>query len=530
MNFWLVMLITSLSPLLIQQRILAGQIGRHDLLTFAQLATPLPSDPLNPNVSRYSWERHHRVIADALMQVERSEINRLEIELPPRHGKSELSVRQFVPWFIGKNPTKSIIVVTHTDTLAKEHGRDVRDYFQGPAFKLVFGDDPQAQLRDNSLAADRLQTVGGGVMTFSGKAGLGAGLGGDIIIADDFFKNSEEAQSIVERENAWRTFISDCQSRLNNQNCPVVMIGSRRHEDDVQGRLFDPTSLHYDPREAAKWKRIRIPALSEGEGEGDPLGREKDEAIWPERFGADFYIAKRNHASEIVRIDFQTQDQCNPTPAEGNYFKKTWVATYRPEELPGKLRYYAASDHAYRKGQNNDRNCLLVVGVDPSDTIWVMPSTWWQKSTTDVMVEKMIDLMQLHQTFTWWAARDAISGSVGPFLKKRMTERQCYRHVDDDIREDKDLERRAQSIRSRMAMGMVRFPLHAPWWGEAEKELLAFPNGKHDDFVAALAMLGTGLDKMLKADGGKPKDIPNQGTYAWHTYGQQPKDEVKGWA
>ena len=524
------MLITELKDAEIENRLVFGRLAKLDLLAFAQLNTPQPQDAMNPNLSRFQWERHHRVIADALARIESGEIDRLEIELPPRHGKSELSVRQFVSWYVGRNPTKSVIVVTHTDTLAKEHGRDVRDYWQGPGFALTFGDNPKAALRDNSMASDRLQTVAGGVVTFTGRGGLGAGVGADLMIFDDFFKNSQEAESVTVRDEAWRTYISDCQSRLNNERCPVIIIGSRRHEDDVQGRLFDPTNIHYDATEAARWTRIRIPALSEGEG--DPLGREPDEAIWPAKFGKDFYIAKRNHASEIVRIDFQTQDQCNPTAAEGNYFKKTWVSKYRADELPANLRFYAASDHAYRKGQRNDRNCLLIVGVDASGVIWVLPATWWERSDTSVMVEKMIDLMEQFQTFTWWAARDAISGSLKPFIAKRMAERRVYRELNDDIREDKDLERRAQSIRNRMAMGMVRFPLYAPWWGEAEKELLAFPNGKHDDLVAALAMLGMGLDRLIKADDPRVEDtMPVKGSWAWHQGGKSnaPWEENSRW-
>jgi predicted phage terminase large subunit-like protein len=146
------------------------------------------------------------------------------------------------------------------------------------------------------------------------------------------------------------------------------------------------------------------------------------------------------------------------------------------------------------------------------------------------MTEKMIDLMAAYQTQTWWAARDAISGSIKPFLMKRMKERQVYRHVDDDIREDKDLVRRSQSIRSRMSMGMVRWPKFAPWWPQAQTELLQFPNGKNDDLVAALAMLGMGMDRMITADANKPKDLPKPGTYAWHTYGQDKSEPVKGWA
>ena len=523
----------NLSTELLQERYYFAQIARNNLLAFAQFTSPEPSDFLNPRKSRFTVKPHQQHLAFYLDQIRRGEINRLEIELPARHGKSELAVRKFVPWVSGNNPEKSGIVVTHTDQLAREHGRDCRDIFRMGAYKLVFG-KPACALREDTQANDLLKLQGGGVLTFSGRGGLGAGVGADWMIFDDFFKNSEEAQSQLVRDNAWHTFISDCQSRLNTDSAPVVLIGTRRHEDDVQGRLFDPNNEHYDEREARRWVRIRLPALAEA---NDPLGREVDEALWPEKYGAPYYLGRRNHKSDIVRMDHQTQDQCNPTPAEGDYFKKKWIVPYELTELPKKLRIYVSSDHAYRKGQKNDKQCLLVVGVDAADVIWILPDTWWERAATDTLVEAMIGIMENRQPSVWWAARDAISGSIGPFLHKRMRERNVFAWVNDEIREDKDLERRAQSIRNRMAMGMVRFPAFAPWFGEAEKELTTFPNAGHDDFVAALAMLGMGMNTIQgAAHDYQSNTMPKPGTMAW-ARGENKRNEAerkvaeatKGW-
>ncbi len=522
---------------ILQERALAGRLAYHDLLAFAQLNTPHPFDRLNPRKSRYEWLPHHRLIANRLQDLEAGRIKALEIEMPPRYSKSELAVRNFVSWHAGRHPEHDLLVVTATADLATEHGRDVRDYMRGPGYKLAFGHRPESRLRDDSQAAARLQLEGGGKIHFFGRGQIPAGVGGMGIVFDDFFKNAEDAYSLVTRDSAWRNYVADCLSRLNNAEAWRLLIGSRKHEDDVQGRQFDPLNFHYDERSAKTFVRIRIPALSEG-ADVDPLGRAQGESCWPTRFPKEFYEAKKNHKSDVVRIDFQTQDQCNPTPTEGEYFKKKWLVIYRPEELPNDLRIYAASDHAYRKDQANDRQCLLVVGVDASGTIWLLPDTWWERADTGEMVEAMINLIASRQPVCWWAARDAISGSVGPFLNKRMKERNVFGWVNDDLREDKDLQRRAQSIRNRMAMGMIRFPVFAPWWAQAEKELMTFPNGKHDDLIAALAMLGMGLDQMHGADGPwKPsRNFPKPQTMAW-VKGEQERTaaeeaaakENKGW-
>jgi hypothetical protein len=525
----------SLSTAELQNRLDFGRLAYRDLVAFCWLSMPAPGQLVGMQQSRYSVKPHHRYTADALQRVESGLTERLEIELPTRMGKSEIAVRRFVPWFCGHHPERHIIVTCHTDQLATEHGRDCREIFRSPAYQLTFGDRRETELREDTQAADRLQLRGGGVVTFTGRSGLGAGVGADLLVVDDLFKNTEEAESPTVRDAVWRFLFADCFSRLNTDHSPVVMIGTRRNEDDPQGRLFDRTNPNYDEREAARWTRIRLPALAE---ENDPLGRAPNEALWAEKFSAEHYLARRNHKSDLVRIDHQTQDQCNPTPAEGYYFKQRWLTTYLPAELPKHLRIYAASDHAYRKEQRNDSNCLLVVGIDPTDTIWVLPESFWQRCETDVLVDEMLKIMSTMKPATWFAARDAISGSIGPFLKKRQLETKTYTFVDDDLREDKDLMRRAQSIRGRMAMGCVRWPSRWAQWGEAEKQLITFPNGKHDDLVAALAVLGMGLDKMIKANTpyAPTTGLPKTGTLAWvkqQSRRAQIEDEtskeIKGW-
>ena len=514
---------------IVEARIYAGQLAQEDLIQFARLNQPDHADRLNPFRSAYLWGPHHFLIARHLEEVICGTTRRLELELPPRHAKSELAIRQFSAWMAGRCPERSGIVLTHTDELAQNHGRDVRDYMQGAGYKTTFGHKPESALRTDSRANDRLQTVAGGTITFSGSSGLGAGVGGDWLLVDDLFKNSDEAASETTRNAKWRAYNVDCKSRLNDQDSPIVMIGSRRNEDDVQGRIFDPTNSHYDAQEAARWVRIRLPALSEGP-DVDPLGRPIDAPLWPERFDQAFFFEKRNSASDIIRDDFQTQYQCRPRPEEGTWFKKKWLKTYRTADLPKHLRIYVASDHAYRMKDKNDATCLLVVGMDATGAVYVLADTFWKKCETDVMVDAMFTIARRHKVAMWWAARDAISGSLEPFIRRRMQDERCYFPLDDSIAESRDLVARSSSIRGMMARGEVYWPYDWPQWSQAEQQLLSFP-AAHDDLVAALAMLGMGLERMVKAEGPKQKDLPVEGSFEWHCFGQENKDAKSGiWA
>ena len=125
----LIMAWANLDATVLHERLLTGQLSRNDFVVFSRFTSPEPSDYLNPRKSRFVVKKHHAYIAQQLTRIRTGEINRLEIELPPRHGKSELSVRKFVPWYTGWFPDRSVIVVTHTDDLARDHGRDVRGYY-----------------------------------------------------------------------------------------------------------------------------------------------------------------------------------------------------------------------------------------------------------------------------------------------------------------------------------------------------------------------------------------------------------------
>ena len=65
-------------------------------------------------------------------------------------------------------------------------------------------------------------------------------------------------------------------------------------------------------------------------------------------------------------------------------------------------------------------------------------------------------------------------------------------------------------------MGMVRFPTHAHWCERARQECLKFPQSRHDDFVDALAHIGLGLDRIVRAPQMQERTSgPVIGTMGW---------------
>ena len=87
--------------------------ARDDFLKFTKFTMPDPDDYDNVELSLFKDAKHHRALAKVLEKVEKGHIPRLIVCMPPRHGKSELISRRFIPWLVGKDPYRSVIFATY---------------------------------------------------------------------------------------------------------------------------------------------------------------------------------------------------------------------------------------------------------------------------------------------------------------------------------------------------------------------------------------------------------------------------------
>lgn len=327
------------------------------------------------------------------------------------------------------------------------------------------------------------------------------------LIVDDIIKSYEEARSKSHRDRAWDWFTKVAMTRRMGPKS-VIITFTRWHEDDIIGRLTDPNNEHFSHALARKIKIIDLPAVA---GPDDPLGRREGEALWPERYDLDFLEEQR----ALDPLGFEALYQQRPSVADGVLFRREHVRFYDPADLPDNLRIYCASDHAVTTNQRSDSTVLLKVGVDKQNNIYLL-DCWWRKARTPEVVEAMLEMARAGEPpLVWWAEKGHITQSIGPFLRKRMEETGTFINV-VDVTPVADKEQRAQSIAARLAMGYVHFPRDKPWVSQAVEQMMAFPNGKHDDFVDTLAWIGLGLRNMVP--GGPPRTArkpPRFGTLNW---------------
>lgn len=472
-------------------------------MTYAS-SIEVPGAPLRENDDdceeftpvKAAFGAHHLLWLECLQKVEDGEIMRLMGLMPPGSAKSTYTSVVLPTHFMGRYPRSSVIVASYGSDLPRKFGRRARSIVKQPVYKRVFS----TSLAAESTAADEWALDNGSEWM---AAGILTGITGnrvDLVIWDDLIKGREQADSDVIRDKTWDAYFDDLLTR-KKPHAREVGITTRWHEDDPAGRIlpvkYNGESGWIKCRDGNMWYVLCLPA--ECERNDDPLGRKIGEYIWPEWFPpGHFEPFKRNART------WNALFQQRPAPESGDFFRSEWLRPYEKAPPRDTLRIYGASDYAVTKDGGN-YTVHIVVGVDTFNNIYVL-DLWRKQASPDVWIEAFCDLVERYRPMGWAEESGQIKSGVGPFLHKRLMERQLYIvRAPFPSRVDKAI--RAQSIRGRMAMAGLYVPAHAPWLPDFKSELMVFPNGNNDDQVDALSLIGQVLDKMIPGDANKKEPV-----------------------
>lgn len=263
----------------------------------------------------------------------------------------------------------------------------------------------------------------------------------------------------------------------------LVSHNTRWHEDDLAGRILEDAK-----RTGRTWRVISLPAVAEAD---DLLGRQPGEYLWDDAYG--YGQTLRDAEREQTPRNWSALFQQRPAPETGDYFKEEWLRPYVTAPDLGTLTVYGGSDFAVT-ADGGDYTVHAVVGIDPEHKPWLL-DLWRGQTASDKWVDVWCDLSKQWKPNGWAFEQGQIKSGVGPFLKQRARERNCWTDMRDfPTRGDKAV--RAQSMRGRMAMLGLGVPIGKPWYPALRAELLSFPAGKHDDQVDALGLVGQLLDIM----------------------------------
>jgi predicted phage terminase large subunit-like protein len=407
--------------------------------------------------------------------------------LPPGSAKSTYATVVSPTWAMGRWPGFKVIGASYGSDLMRKFGRRMRSIVKQQAFTALFG----TVLSSESAAADEWalengsEFMGGGIL--SGITGNRA----DFIPIDDPIKGRQEADSEVTRQRTVEAYQDDILTRLKPGGS-LMLTQTRWNEGDLAGAILPERwageSGMIECRDGNVWEVICIPA--QAERADDPLGRSPGEYIWPEWF-------PESHWDTFKRIPrtWSALYQQRPAPDTGDYFQREWIVEHETNPTRETMRIYGGSDYAVT-GDGGDYTVHIILGIDPQGRPWLL-DLWRKQASSDVWVETFCDLVLKWKPMGWAEETGQIKSGVGPFLTKRMLEREAYVAREAFPTRGGDKAIRAQSIRGRIAMKGLHINANAVWKSDLIAEMMSFPVGVHDDQVDAIGLIGQLLDRML---------------------------------
>ena len=189
--------------------------------------------------------------------------------LTPRHGKSFIVSQWFTVWYLENFPERKIILASYEADFAARWGGKVRDIIIQNQEML------NVRMKVKNPAQHYFETSEDGSMACAGVGGPLTGKGANLLIIDDYVKNSEEANSLTMREKTWDWWTSTARTRIEPFMDPrthqkvqpaVIVMATRWNADDLIGRLINP-QFSNDSGEREQWEVFVFPALAEAEAE-----------------------------------------------------------------------------------------------------------------------------------------------------------------------------------------------------------------------------------------------------------------------
>lgn len=410
---------------------------------------------------------HHDVLAEKLMAVERGEITRLMIFMPPRHGKSQLATINFPAWYLGRNKKKEVIVASYSGDLATDFGGKTRAIIRDVTFQRVFRG---MALQEGEESKGKWQTNEGGSYTSVGVGGAITGKGANLFVIDDPIKNSEEANSQVYRDKVWDWWQTTARTRLE-KDAAVVVILTRWHQDDIAGRL-----LKQDENDG-KWTVLCLPAIAEIDEEYRPKG----EPLWTNKYNIE---ALNDIKKDVGPYAWSALYQQNPIMNENQEFKNIWFKSIpREQVLRLNTRRYLTVDTAYSQKTSSDYIGFTENYVD-RDNNWNVAG-YRMKMNPKELIDYLFTIQELRSFESIGIEETAFTVGLKPFLDEEMRKRNKFLPVFPLKHNQISKEERIRGVIPRYASGSIYHIANE--CKDLEAEEIAFPRGTNDDILDSLA-------------------------------------------
>ena len=403
---------------------------------------------------------HHKIIAEKFNKLATGEIKRLIVNMPPRHTKSEFASNYLPAWMIGRNPKLKIIQTTHTAELAVRFGRKAKNVIDSSEYQEVF----KTKLQEDSKAAGRWETEGGGEYFAAGVGGAITGRGADLLIIDDPHKE-QDAMSKEGFDKAYEWYTSGPRQRLQPGGA-IVVVMTRWSTKDLTGRLMQGQK----EVKGDQWEVIEFPAIM-------PSGL----PVWPEYWNLN-ELEKVEATLPIAKWNAQWMQA--PTAEEGAIIKRDWWQDW-PHDNPPVTEFIIQSyDTAFLKKETADYSAITTWGMFRDD----------ENQMHIILLDAEKDRYEFpelrrvaHESYLFWRPQMVlIEAKASGIPLTHELSRMGIPVVNYTPSKGNDKHVRVNTVAPFFESGRVWAPMHKQYAQEVIEECAAFPNGDHDDYVDSM--------------------------------------------
>lgn len=426
------------------------------------------------------------------------------VSVPPQHGKSTVMTIEAASWLVGRFPDTQVAITGYSFDLTTDFSRAIRDRIEHPLYRMVF---PGVSLVDAHAKVNNWRASNGsGVIAKS----VGSKLTGrrvDWLIVDDPHAGRAEAESKVQRDRVKQWYFGDCVTRLHPE-ASVFLIGTRFHPHDLIGTLTDPDYVSELELAGAHDEIFEVTNLTAIAEEGDPLGREPGEALFPEVRHTRFLNAVR---AVSPAYEWESQYMGRPRSASTNIIATDLLNFIDQDEVPwDALEIVRGWDLALTEKQTSDWSAgVLVGGLRPSDDLvaeakklglppplpdFYLLDMFHDKMNWTRLKSKMVAI-SLSDLDRYGVARIGMEAVAAFDIALREIRAELVGRVTVEKRNPRNQGKRNQPSKLMRAQPWVNLVeagkvhvVRARWNKALVSEMLTFPEGDHDDQIDAISV------------------------------------------
>lgn len=459
-----------------------------------------------PNFQFYKW---NEILIDLLEEVVAGKLLRLVVQVPPRHGKSQLVSRLFPAYYLLKHQERHVALTSYGATLAEGFSRAARAFYVDAGGKL----DPASQ----SVKAWGTEQNGG--LWAVGVGGAATGRGAHLGIVDDPIKDRKEAESpaVISTLRDW--YGSTFRTRIEPEGGAIVIVQTRWSENDLVGQVLD-NEAEVEPEDREGWHVVDLPALAEPWEERPPLPdcvtveedwRQPGEALCPERY--DSRALSRIRASVGSR-EFASLYQQSPRAAGGNIINPDWFQFYSqpPEKFS---RIILSVDATFTASDTSDYVAMSVIG-ESEGRFYLLD-----------MVNERMDIVgtmaRLHAKCRQWAPSSVlVEAAANGHAVMQMMKQKIPNMIGIKPAQGGPKTVRVQAIAPIIEAGNFYLPSRATWVEPFVTQCALFPAAKNDDMIDSVS-------QALNWATRRPSFGTTTATYGYGNKASVKRAQVPGW-